>query len=150
MSPPRVPPGNVLTLILPPLFSLRISANFWAPSPWGCSFAFWNANLMVRDLMSAAWAAPASSISPVTTNPVWISFKPLLTIFLRLNLVVASAGEPAGGHGDESREQDQQQQHDELGHHERPDTLDDIFHADLRHPGDDVEHGADRRRDQAD
>ena len=52
--------------------------------------------------------------------------------------------------GREPHREHDQEQHDELGDHERPDALDDLLHADLGHAADHVEHGADRRRDQAD
>ena len=53
-SPPSVPPGKRLTLILPPLFAFTISANFSMPITIGWPFGFWVANLIVRGLMSCA------------------------------------------------------------------------------------------------
>ena len=43
-----------------------------------------------------------------------------------------------------------QGQDDQLGEHERPDALHQVAPSDSCHAGDHVEHGADRRRDQAD
>src|SRR5262245_5466965 len=53
-SPPSVPPGKRLTLILPPLFVPTSSANFSMPATMGCPFGFWVANLTARALMSCA------------------------------------------------------------------------------------------------
>src|SRR6187551_3155986 len=53
-----------------------------------------------------------------------------------------SAAEPFRRHSDERRKQDHQEQHDQLGDHERPYTLDDVFHADARDTADDVEDDA--------
>src|SRR5947207_2239681 len=61
-----------------------------------------------------------------------------------------SAAEPFRRHGDDCRKQDHQEQHDQLGDHEGPDALDDVFHADARHAADDIEDDADGRGDQAD
>ena len=58
--------------------------------------------------------------------------------------------EPFRRHHHQRREQYHQEQHDELRDHEGPDALDDVFHADVGNPADDVQHHPHRRCDQAD
>ena len=53
-SPPSVPPGKRLTVILPSLFSWTISANLSMPSAIGEPMAPAVANLIVCSLISAA------------------------------------------------------------------------------------------------
>ncbi len=60
-SPPSTPPGNRLTLILPPDLAVTISANFSAPVTRGWPLGFCRPTLRVRSLMSWAMAPPATA-----------------------------------------------------------------------------------------
>src|SRR6185436_3736941 len=64
--------------------------------------------------------------------------------------VCISTSEPLGRHGDERREEHHQEQNDQLRDHEGPYSLDDVLHADARHPADDIQHDTHRGRYQAD
>ena len=65
-SPPSVPFGKILTLILPTLFWPTTSTNFWAPRPCGWSIALTIGNLRLRSLMSAASPWPDARPSAAT------------------------------------------------------------------------------------
>ena len=58
--------------------------------------------------------------------------------------------EPLRRDGDERGKQHHEKQDDQLGPHERPHGADEVRHRNARDAGDDVEHDADRRRDQPD
>jgi hypothetical protein len=59
-SPPSTPPGNRLTLILPPDLACTISANFSMPITSGWPLGFCVVNLMV---FSCAKATPKAEIA---------------------------------------------------------------------------------------
>ena len=66
-SPPSTPPGNMFTLILPPLLAATSSANFSMPITMGWPLGFCVANLTARSLMSCAAARPQAASARAAT-----------------------------------------------------------------------------------
>src|SRR5574343_914377 len=149
-SPPRVPPGKTLTLRRPSLLDATSSANLLAPISSGWPLGFCSANLKVR---SWAWARPVASIrlaAPRAAHRARRAKRVMASLQCGWGREDRSVGEPACRDGHEGGEEDHEEHDGELGDHEGDDATGDLVHLNLADAGDDVEHGAHGRGDQAD
>src|SRR5262245_28085272 len=119
-SPPSVPPGKTLTLILPPLLAATSSANLLAPISSGWPFGFCSASLKVLSCACAALPSSASAAAAASEHSIVERFIVVSWAWGGLLSVAAvSAGEPLGRHGHQLREEHHQEHHRELRAHER-------------------------------